>query len=225
MSPTTDGAMPAAPTTTSPSRVHLFGRLDPRRFHGAWIFLCESIAAGAIVGGRYGVEPAMLVGTACAGAFLVFAAIATGVSGKARQVSLGTLLVLVSPVCALLLRADARFIHIAGVATLAAIATVVLAKRHGFLSPIVMATGVASLALVAPMTAVAGGASMARAMLLFAILWALFCWRSLQVASLVASRPSWNAELLRKRGLREAALTATCMLLAAALCKAIPMSV
>ena len=144
---TTDNAMPASHTTTPSSRVHPFGRLDPRRFHGAWIFLCESIAAGALVGGRYGVESAMLVGTACAGAFLVFAAIATGVSGKLRQLLLGGFLVVVSPVCALLLRADARFIHIAGVATLTAITTVLLAQRHGFLSPIVLATGVAALTL------------------------------------------------------------------------------
>ncbi|MFC1758666.1 hypothetical protein ACFL2H_07850 [Planctomycetota bacterium] len=204
----------------SPDQSHRLSRLDPKRFHGAWIFLCESVGAGALVGGRNGVEPALLAGTACAGVFLIIAAASTGFRGKGQQVLTGVILALVAPLFALLMGADSRFVVVGALAILPAGATVVLARRFGFLSPIVLATGVAALAVAAPMAAVAGGASMSQAAILFSVLWALFYWRSLRVASLVAGNAPWNAQLLRTRGLREAAFTAACSLVIAIVLRA-----
>lgn len=205
--------------STSPVRPYPHRHLDPRQFHGAWIFLCESTAAGALIGESHGVERAMLVGTACSGAFLVFAAVATGMSGKTRQWQMGTCLAIGLSLIALLLQSDARFLCIAGMAAILASVTIVLAKYRGFLSPIVLAMGVGALALTAPASAVAGGANPMRAALLLAMLWALFYWRSLRVASLVADGLPWNTALLRQRGLREAALTAMGTLFIAILLK------
>ena len=216
----TDVGRPVRHSASRRDALHPSGRLDPKRFHGAWIFLCESIGAGSLVGARHGVEPALLAGTACAGAFLVIAAISAGVRGRARQLLIGGALVVAAPILALMIGADSRFMMIAGAAIFPAGATVILARRHGFLSPIVLATGVAALAMAAPIAAMAGGASPSRATILFLILWSLFYWRSLIVASLAAGSLPWNADLLRTRGLREAALTASCSLVVAIVLKA-----
>ncbi|MCA9211759.1 MAG: hypothetical protein KDB27_01745 [Planctomycetales bacterium] len=200
---------------TAKVQPHPLSRLDPQRFHGAWIFLCESVAAGALVGAQFGVEPALLVGTAGAGAFLVIAALSAGFHGRLRQLVTGGMLLVVSSCLALLMAADSRFISIGAIALTLAMITVVFARRRGFLSTPVLALGVAAITMIAPMTAVAGGASLSLAVILFVILWLFFFWRTTRVVTLIADRSAWNAELLRARGLREAAITASFTLIAA----------
>lgn len=182
---------------------------DPMRAHGAWIFLFASVASGAIVGAEHGVEPPLLAGTGFVGAFLVGSSISVGPRRKLRQLLLGTGLAAVAPLAALWLGAEPVFITVAVFATVPAVAAIILARSLGFLSPAALVTGIAALALAAPVVALAGDASVVRAALLFCLLWPFFCWRTLATAASLAAGSAWNRQALRERGLREAAIAAT----------------
>jgi|GEM_PF-1176506 len=181
---------------------------NPTRAHGAWIYLFSSVAAGAFVGNEHGIESAMLVGTGFVGAFLVVAALSVGVRRKRRQLLTGAGLVVVSPLAALGLSADPVFLRVAGLAALTALAAIYFEKRWGFLSRAALVTGIATLTLAAPVVAAAGGASMGRCVLLFAMLWPFFCWRTLCVAAPLRAGATWDRLQLRARGLQEAAIAA-----------------
>jgi hypothetical protein len=183
-------------------------QVDPMRAHGAWIYLFASIASGALVGTRHAVEIAMLVGTGFAGAYLVAAAIAAGVRRKMRQLLLGGSLVVLAPPSALWLGAEPGFLVIAGCAVVPAVAAVVLAKRVGFIARSFLLVGIAAVVMAAPLTAVAGGASVQRAALLFGLLWSFFSWRTLLVAASLNDRAVWDGQQLKAQGLREAAIAA-----------------
>lgn len=184
------------------------GHPDPMRAHGAWIYLFAAVASGALVGARRGVEPAMLVGTAFTGAYLVAAALSMGVRRRIRQILLGTGSAALATVGALWLGVELDFLVVAACALVPAMGAILLAKTQGFLSPGAVVSGVAALAMAAPATAVAGGASGLRSTLLFALLWPFFSWRSLRIAAPLHAGAGWVPEELRARGLREAALAA-----------------
>jgi len=197
----------ALPTEVS-SPVEAMRKLDPMRAHGAWIYLCASVTAGALVGANYGVEPAMLVGTSFVGAFLVAAGIAVSVRRKRRQIVTGLGLAIFATLGALAFQARPQYLPITLLAAALAIATVILAKKLGYLAPATMLTGVAALAMAAPVSAIAGGATMLRAATLFGLLWPVYSWRTFLVAAAYTGGiVSSNAEL-RSRGLQEAALAA-----------------
>ena len=181
---------------------------DPMRAHGAWIYLFASIAAGALLGADRGVEPAMLVGTAYAGGYLVFAAADVGLRGKLRQIMVGACLAIACGVLALISKAEPAFLIAAALAALPALAAVALAKAKGVLSPATLVVGIAALTMSAPVTAVAGGMSLPRAAVLFVLLWTFFSWRTLNVAASLTKDSDWEREVLRARGLREAAIAA-----------------
>ena len=193
--------LPAAPP------VEAMRKLDPMRAHGAWIYLCTSIAAGALVGANYGVEPAMLVGTSFAGAFLVLAGIAVGVWRKRRQVVTGLSLAVFATIGALAFHANPQYLLVVAMAAVVAFITIILARRFGYLAHGTMLLGVAALAMAAPVAAVAGGATFFRAALLFCLLWPVYSWRTFLVAKEFASG-NCTATQLRARGLREAAFAA-----------------
>jgi hypothetical protein len=193
--------IPATPT------VEAMRKLDPMRAHGAWIYLCTSIAAGALIGANYGVEPAMLVGTSFAGAFLTLAGIAVGASRKRRQIVTGLGLAILATLGALTFHANPPYLIVISLAAIIAITTVILARRFGYLAHSTMLAGVAALAMAAPVSAVAGGATFARAALLFFLLWPVYSWRTFLVAAEFTTGNCTTAQL-RARGLREAALAA-----------------
>ncbi len=199
--------------TSRPSTV--LTQRDPMRAHGAWIYLFASVAAGALVGAERGLEPAMLVATGFVGAFLVTAAIARGVRRKGRQTLVGASLAALAPLAALWLGAEPSFLVVAAIAALPAVAAVVLAKRLGFLSHAAVVMGIAALAMAAPVTAVAGGATALRSAVLFGLLWSFFCRQSLRVSAALAAGGAWDRKALRARGLREAAITAVWALVVA----------
>lgn len=181
---------------------------DPVRAHGAWIYLIASVGAGALVGVRRGVEPALLVGTGFAGGFLLVAALSTGGRGKVRQLVVGTGLVLLAPTAALWLGAERAFLAVASLALAPAIGAVTLARTRGSLSTSAIAVGIAALTLAAPAAAMAGGVPPVRAGLLFVLLWSFYAWRSTLVAAPLVAGGAWDREELRARGLREAGLAA-----------------
>lgn len=183
-------------------------QVNPMRAHGAWIYLFASIASGALVGTQHAVELPMLVGTGFAGAFLVAAAISAGVQQRARQLLLGGSLVALAPLNALWLGAEPGFLVVAACAAVPAIAAIALAKRVGCLARSYLLVGVAAVAMAAPVTAVAGGASFQRAAVLFGLLWAFFSWRTLLVAATVNDQEPWDGQQMKARGLREAAIGA-----------------
>jgi hypothetical protein len=181
---------------------------NPTRVHGAWIFLFASVASGAVIGSERVIESAMLVGTGFIGAFLFVSALSVGARRNRRQLLTGASLAAVAPLCALGLNADPSFLGVAGLAALAAMAAIMFEKRRGFLSHAALITGVAALALAAPTVAAAGGASVGQCVLLFALLWSFFCWRTLCVAAPLRVGATWDRMRLRSRGLREAAIAA-----------------
>jgi len=182
-------------------------KLDPMRAHGAWIYLCTSIAAGALVGANFGVEPAMLVGTSFAGAFLMLAGISVGAWRKRRQVATGLGLAVFATLGALAFHANPQYLLVTGLAAVVALCTVFLARRYGYLAYVTMLFGVAALAMAAPVAAVAGGATIGRAALLFCLLWPVYSWRTFLVATEFTSG-NCTAIQLRARGLREAGVAA-----------------
>lgn len=181
---------------------------DPMRAHGAWIYLFSSIGAGALVGADHGVEPAMMAGTAFAGAFLVVAAVDAGLRGKLRQVLLGSSIAVVASLLAIGWGAEPNFLILATVAALPALSAMVLAKTKGVLSPVTLTAGVAALTMAAPVAATAGGSSTFRAATLLILLCPFFCWRAMRVSTSLAKEVGWNRVSLRARGLREAAIAA-----------------
>jgi len=181
---------------------------DPMRAHGAWVDLFAAIGGGALVGAERGVEPALLVGTGFAGAFLVVAAVSVGVKRRLRQTLVGAGLALLAPLLALWLGAEPGFLVVMGCAAVVGAAAITLERSVGLLSRSTLIVGIAALALAAPASAVAGGAGAVRAALLFGLLWPVFAWRSLRVAATLPVGHPWNREELRARGLREAAIAA-----------------
>ena len=179
---------------------------NPSRAHGAWIYLFVSVTAGAIVGTEHGIEPAMLAGTGFIGAFLFVAALSAGARRKRRQLLTGASLAALAPLGALWLNADPSFLGVAALAGLSAVAAMVIEKRLGFLSRAALVSGIATLALAAPVVAAAGGASIGQCTLLFGLLWPFFCWRTLCVAAPLQAGATWDRVKLRTRGLQEAAI-------------------
>ncbi len=182
------------------------GRPNPSKAHGAWIYLFISVVSGTLIGTEHGVEPAMLVGTGFIGAFLVMAALSAGARRKRRQLVTGASLAALAPLGALWLNADPSFLVAAALAALSAIVAIVLERKLGFLSRAALVTGIATLALAAPVVAAAGGASAGRCALLFGLLWPFFCWRALSIAAPLQAGAAWDRVKLRTRGLQEAAI-------------------
>ena len=192
------------------------GTVDPIRAHGAWVYLFASIGGGALLGSRGGVEPALLVGTGYAGAFLLVSALAVGPRRKLRQLGVGAALVVVAPLLALWAGAAPIFVTFSATAVVPAAGAVLLARRCGYLSSAALAVGIAAVVWAAPAVALAGRASAASATLLFVLLWLFFGWRSLRVAAPLRATTSWDRSDLRARGLREAGLAAVWTLVAVA---------
>ncbi|MCA9047141.1 MAG: hypothetical protein KDA89_00335 [Planctomycetaceae bacterium] len=181
---------------------------NPTRAHGAWIYLFASVASGAFIGNEHGIEAAMLVGTGFVGAFLMVAALSAGARRKRRQLLTGTGLAAFAPLCALGLDADPNFLQVAGLAALMGAVAIIIEKRFGFLSRAALVTGIATLALGAPVVASAGGATARQCVLLFALLWPFFSWRTLRVAAPLQNGATWDRVQLKTQGLREAAIAA-----------------
>ena len=184
------------------------GRPDPKRAHGAWIYLFASVGAGALVGADDRVEPLMLVGTGFVAAFLVAAGISAGARRHGSQILAGATLALLAPLGALWMGARPAFLLPAAIAVPTAVAAVVLENRRGFLSRAALISGIAALAMAAPVVAAAGGTTVGRGMLLFGCLWPFYCWRTLRVAAPLRAGGTWDREKLREQGLREAAVAA-----------------
>ncbi len=179
------------------------------RAHGAWVYLFCSIGAGALVGSGRGVEPALLVGTGFAGAFLVFAAFTTAGAFRPRKVAAGSLLAVSAPLLALWWpRVETDFLFVLGLSLLPALGTILLEQSRGMLARTTQLMGVATLTMAAPTSGLAGGATPADAALLFGLLWPFFAWRCLHVMASLRGQHPWNREELRRRGLREAAFAA-----------------
>ena len=64
---TSQDMVASAPADQTRRRTFVRHNFDPLRFHGAWVYLCVAVAAGAMLGRGYGVERAMLVGTGFVG--------------------------------------------------------------------------------------------------------------------------------------------------------------
>ena len=191
------------------------GQPDPKRAHGAWIYLFASVGAGALVGAGERVEPLMLVGTGFVAAFLVAAGLSAGARRHGRQIVAGTALAALAPLTALWLGARPEFLVLAAAAVPIAVAAVVLEKKLGFLSRSALVSGIAALAMAAPVVAAAGGTTVARSALLFGSLWPFYCWRTLRIAAPLRAGAPWDPEKLRARGLREAAIAAVWTLVVA----------
>ena len=181
---------------------------DPIRAHGAWVYLFCAVAAGALVGARGRIEPALLVGTGFAGYFLVGAALAHGPRRKLRQLAGGAALGAVAGAGALLTGAQPAFLIVAACAAIPSAAAIVLVRELGSLSRWTLLTGVGALAMAAPAAAAAGGASAGESAVLLLLLWPVFAWRTLEVARPLLGAAHWDAVLLRRRGLREAGFAA-----------------
>lgn len=186
------------------------GRMpDPRRVHGAWIYLFIAVAAGAFVGAEGDLVPSLLAGTTFAGLFLLAAALAIGRERGARPLLIGAVLSLTAPLAALALGSGPSFLLWVLASVPAAVAALFLALRHGWLAPSALAAGVVALTLAAPASAQAGGASAARSAILFAVLLAFNEWRTLRISLSLragAMLGELSAETFRTQGLREAAL-------------------
>ncbi len=182
------------------------GRPNPSKAHGAWIYLFVSVVSGTLIGTEHGVEPAMLVGTGFIGAFLVIAALSAGARRKRRQLLTGASLAVLSPLGAMWLNADPRFLVVAALAAISAVVAILLERKLGFLSRAALVAGVATLAFAAPVVAVAGGASVRQSVVVFGLLWPFFCWRTLRVAAPLRAGAAWDRAALRARGLQEAAI-------------------
>lgn len=183
-------------------------RFDPIRAHGAWIYIFLSVAAGSMLKAKHGVEPTLLVGTGFVGAYLLVAALVMGVRRKRKQALVGATLLLAAPLLALALGAETGFLAAAGSASIPAVTAVICARAFGFLSCGAVISGVAALTLAAPTAALAGGAQLDQALLLFGLLAPMFAWRSVRIARQLRRQETWNAAELRSTGLREAALAA-----------------
>lgn len=195
---------------SSEASLHSVGlpQIDPMRAHGAWIYLFSSVAAGALVGAEHGVERPMLVGTGFAGAYLVMAALSTDPWRKGKQIAIGASLAASAPLVALWLDAEPAFLWVAVATVIPGVAAVIMAKKRGLLSRATMVVGIAALVMVAPMAALAGGASLGRGVLLFFLLWLFFCWQTLRVAAPLKAGQPWDRQQLRSQGLRQAAIAA-----------------
>lgn len=184
-------------------------RLDPVRVHGAWVYLCVGIAAGALLESGHGVEPAMLVGTGFAGGFLLAGALFVGWRRRQRQLAVGAGLAVLMPLAAWLLTGSASMFWPIFAAGLLSIGGLAAARRYGFLAMPSVVLGTATLAAAAPSAALAGGADVPQAAALFGLLWPFYCWRTLRVAAdMGTSHQPDRRRDLRQRGLREAAGTA-----------------
>jgi hypothetical protein len=187
---------------------------DPMRAHGAWIFLSASVGAGALAGSGNAVERGMLVGTGVAGGFMLASAMHVGIQHKRRHAFVGGILTAAMPAVALALDPSTLFLVPIALAIVMAMAAIFAGRSLGFLSRTTVALGTAAIVTAAPVTAVAAGASLTRAFLLYGIMVVFCCWRSLQVLSDLGSGHDWTKVRLRSRGLREAAATAVWSIMA-----------
>lgn len=188
-----------------------FGRMpDPRRVHGAWIYLFAAVGAGALLGAEGALVPALLAGTTFAGLFLIASVLAIGRERGKQPLIAGTTLAVLAPTLSIMMGGDPGFLWLVGAAIPPAVLSLVLALGSGWLAPSALACGVFTLILAAPSAARAGGASWSAAAWLFVLLLIFFEWRTLRIA--FALRPGskidgLNAQTMRAQGLREAALT------------------
>ena len=195
---------------------------DPARAHGAWVYLCCAVAAGALAGTGGRIEPALLVGTGFAGCFLAGGALAHGPRRHGRRLVGGLSLAALSGALALLLGAPSLFVLVAAGALVPSAAAIVLAREFGSLARPTLLFGVGALAMAAPAAAVAGGAGARESAVLLLLLWPFYAWRSLEVARPLSNGAPWNVAALRRRGLREAGLAALWTLAAVAALRACP---
>lgn len=184
------------------------GLPDPLRSHGAWITLCVSTAAGTLSVERGFVELGLLAGTAFAGGFLALAAASAGFARRRKPGLLGLALASLSTAAALALGASASFLGALGLAALCGLVGLALARRRGILDPLTLAASLAPFTLSGAGAALALGASLTHAFVLFLALWSFALWRSLLVARSLRGTNAWDRQILRSRGLREAAWSA-----------------
>lgn len=191
-------------------------KLDPMRAHGAWVLLCASVGAGALVATQDANQRALLVGTGVVGGYLLTSAIFVGIRRRLRQAALGAGLTLLAPIGALWLDPSRAFLVPAAIAAMLSIVALGAVRWRGFLSRSAIFTGTGALVLAAPVAAVGGGATPMQAAVLYGLLWPCFTWRTLRVASSLKNGGRWNGKELRSRGLREAGWAAAWALLVSA---------
>lgn len=187
---------------------------DPIRAHGAWIFLSASVATGALAGSGNAVERGMLVGTGVVGGFMLASAMHVGFRHKQRNALVGGILTAAMPAAALALDPSAMFLVPMALAIFMATAAVLSGRTLGFLSRTTVVLGTAAIVTAAPVAAVAAGASLPRAFLLYGLMVVFCCWRSLRVLSDLGSGHDWTKARIRSRGLREAAATSVWSIMA-----------
>jgi hypothetical protein len=180
---------------------------DPRRSHGAWVVLVVAVASGVFLGGRR-VEAGVLAGTVFAGGFVALSALAVGVRRRGREFVLGTGLAVGCAVLAWRLGASPRIAVLALAGGGLGLGALAGAQRAGILSAAALVPGLAALTLSAPAAALAAGAEVRATWLLWLLLAAFSCWRSLRLARELTADGTWSAAALRARGLAESAYAA-----------------
>ena len=180
---------------------------DLMHAHGAWVFLTVSVGTGAFWAQDAMLLPALLAGTAHAGAFLLVAGMLRGSGGRSAAAR-GGALALGGALAALALGAEPTFLVVEAFALLPALAAVAAARWLGALSVTAIAMGSLAIALAAPVAACAGGASPMRAALLALLLAPFFAWRTAAVLARLRSTSGGRRASLRDWGLREAGFAA-----------------
>lgn len=179
---------------------------DPARAHGAWVFLALAILAGALSAIGTGVVPALAAGAAFAGVFiLASAAGARGAAPRRRRILFGTALLAGGATLTILEDAPLTWLVFAAAAILPVAVAGYFAFHSGFRSSHTLAFAVLALALAAPASACAGGASPLDALLLLALLVPVYVWRAVLTGRRIAESSSWTRARLRRQGLLEAA--------------------
>jgi len=194
---------------------------DPVKAHGAWVYLCVSILAGALTELGQGFLPAVFAGAGYAGVFLVASAFALWPGPWRRRFLIGLAFALLSPAVAIALGADPTFLAYGLVAVFPAGAAAWFAYRRGVQSPPALLFGVAALVVAAPSVACAGGAPRAMGWILLALLAPFFAWRTARIRALLG-RQGWDRARLRAVGWREALYAVLWTFLALALIHLLP---
>ncbi|MBW2493197.1 MAG: hypothetical protein JRE43_00455 [Deltaproteobacteria bacterium] len=187
------------------SRRLRFGRVpDPARAHGAWAYLILSILAGTLTATGRGFVPALLVGVGFAGVFLCASSAAlVGKRGMASRLAAGLLLAIVGPGTAVYLGASPSFFAFSLVAIAPAALAGYCAEKSGIMSPQAMAFAVVALAIAAPSSACAGGASATTGLLLLILLAPFFAYRTWVVRDAITTQAGWTRSKLKKQGMTE----------------------
>jgi hypothetical protein len=189
---------------------------DLLRAHGVWVWLAVSVASGALWAREALLVPALLAGTAHAGAFVLVAS-AFGRSGDARTCAKGAAIAVAASLLAVWLGAPRAFLALEALTLVPAAGALLAAGRFGPLSRPTLAAGALAVAMAAPVTACAGGVAPARAALLALLLAPFFAWRAQSVVVRPRTTSDGRRESLRARGLREAGFAAAWSLGIAAL--------